>query len=121
MNISGKEAKQLWANGKDIQICGKTHKEWFLINSVKVPLSIFEDEDFLFRLKPNTITLNGVEVPAPFEPKDGDEVWFLNDDSEVGYGSLNHYSGDIESFFGWWHTEEEIKQVVEALRNAFNP
>ena len=120
MNISGKEAKQLWANGKDIQICGKTHKEWFLINSVKVPLSIFEDEDFLFRLKPNTITLNGVEVPAPFEPKDGDKTYYLNDEMTDGYGESEHLE-HFEYHFGAWRTEEEIKQVVEALRSVFKP
>ena len=31
---------------------------------------------------------------------------------------LKSYGEDIKSFFGWWRTEDEIKQVVAALRSA---
>ena len=59
-----------------------------------------------------------LEIPAPFEPKNGDWVYFLNDDQPTGYSKirkLNVYDFKL----GAWRTEEEIKQVVEALRQIF--
>ena len=63
--------------------------------------------------------INGIEIPAPFEPKDGDRVWFICDDNDFGYAKSESYGDDIKSFYGWWRTEEEIKQVVSALRSIF--
>lgn len=119
--ISGKEAKLAWANSEDIELCYKQHKEentWFLLLSTD-PLSTFDRDDFLFRLKPRTITINGIEVPAPSEPKKGDEYWSIGR-GEYGYYS-SHFCGDAEDEYrrhiGSWRTEEEVKQVVEALRS----
>ncbi len=117
--ISGKEAKLAWANGENIELCYKQHEEentWFLLLSTD-PLSTFDRDDFLFRLKPRTISVNGIEVPAPFEPKGGDEIYFLDDDDPNGYNSA--YYSDQFSFYGYWRSEEEIKQVVSALRSVF--
>lgn len=118
--ISGKEAKLAWANGEDIELCYKQHKEentWFLLLSTD-PLSTFDRDDFLFRLKPRTITLNNIEVPAPFEPKDGEVFWHIFPTLGQGYGWCY---GEDESMkqFGAWRTEDEIKQVVAALRKIF--
>ena len=76
-----------------------------------------------FRLKPRTITLNGIEIPAPFEPKYGDEVFVLdteNDESFHGF-VFHENSGNHRNYIklGAWRTEDEIKQVVEALRSIF--
>jgi len=84
-------------------------------------LFAFDHPSNKFRLKPKTITLNGIEMPAPFEPKDGDEFWILFEShySPCGYKLVlpdNQYS---ELCYGAWRTEEEIKQVVAALRSAF--
>lgn len=72
--------------------------------------------EILFKLKPSTIMIGPVEVPAPFEPEEGQEVWFIDDNSECGYSRSCEYDSDIYSYYGWWRTEEEIKQVVSALR-----
>lgn len=83
-------------------------------------LGVFLNENttWKFRLKPRTILINGIEVPAPFEPKDGDKFFYLNDGEEVGYIVCTHDWGfdPSELNFGAWRTEEEIKQVVTALR-----
>jgi len=118
--ISGKEAWIALYDGFDIQIRLKDAKRWWLtIKHDSLTLSDIKSEHYEYRLKPRTIAINGIEVPAPFEPKEGDEVWFLNDDSERGYGCSAEYDKDIKSYFGWWRTEEEIKQVVAALREVF--
>ena len=69
----------------------------------------------MFRLKPQTIKLE-LELPKPFEPEVGQEVWFIDDNSKCGYSRSAEYGSDIYSYFGWWRTEDEIKQVVEQLR-----
>ncbi|WP_151742767.1 MULTISPECIES: hypothetical protein [unclassified Acinetobacter] len=117
--ISGADAKLAWANGEDVQCAFKKHKDentWFLLLG-NDPLSTFDRDDILFRLKPRTIKLS-LEIPAPFEPKDGDDVWFIDSTTENGY-HYDVFGGACKLKwiqFGAWRTEEEIKQVVAALR-----
>jgi len=77
-----------------------------------------------FRLKPRTIKLNGIEVPAPFKPKDGERFYTLVPDHESGYDTYlyvnNDFCRNIALNIGAWRTESEIKQVVAALRSVFN-
>lgn len=74
----------------------------------------------LFELVCGSITLNGIEVPAPFEPKVGEGYFYLNAKYKDGYSKTmreplcNQDNKNIEN--GAWRTEEEIKQVVAALR-----
>jgi len=124
--ISGKEALIALANGEEVEYWCETdpsiQKRWTPIkalNEYKLSYFLENKPRFEFRLKPRTITLNGIEVPAPFEPKDGDRVWFICDDNDFGYAKSESYGDDIKSFYGWWRTEEEIKQVVAALRQVF--
>ena len=77
----------------------------------------------LFCLKPRSVTINGIEVPAPFEPKVGEGYFYLNAKYKVGYSKTmreplcNQDNKNIEN--GAWRTEEEAKQVVAALRQIF--
>lgn len=122
--ISKEEAKLAWANGKDIELCYKQHKEentWFLLLNTD-PLSTFDRDDFLFRLKPRTITINGIEVSAPFEPQHNEEYFYLNLQRECLYAAKifnGNHSDNSAVELGAWRTEEEIKQVVSALRSIF--
>ncbi len=82
-------------------------------------LGMFLDPDtkFKFRFKPQTIKLE-LELPKPFEPKEDGYVYIIDDYQVSGY---RKYYFEVEdnkelSFIGVWHTEEEIKQVVEQLR-----
>ena len=116
--ISGKEAKLAWANGKKLQIANMIAGEDFYdINDSNTTLNIFDLDFYRFRLKPRTISINGIEVPAPFEPKVGEDYWHINPRYEKGY----HFNDELDSFcqFGAWRTEDEIKQVVSALRSVF--
>ena len=124
--ISGKEAKLAWAKGEDVQI-SHTHavleahkhaglkKEWHDLYGTLM-LSAFDSDIYEFRLKPRTITLNGIEVPAPFEPKEFEDCYMLTDLYEHGYTMTSwKYYKQVPA----WRTEEEIKQVVAALRSIF--
>ena len=111
--ISGKEALIALANNQEVEYFDEKLGEW-------VYMDITHHFKRDFRLKPRTITINGIEVPAPFEPKEGDEVWCISDDHGCGYcmydWQINH-----SVVIGAWRTEAEIKQVVEALRIVFKP
>ena len=117
--ISGKEAKLAWANGENVELYSEDLDKWFSLNDDVFLSDVFDTRKL--RLKPRTITINGIEVPAPFEPKEGDEVYFIDCETNRGYSSDAIGEGCKEQWiqFGAWRTEEEIKQVVSALRSVF--
>ena len=118
--ISGKEAYNLIGQGIEVQAHVEYEKgllEWQ--DAKELPACDILNGHFDFRLKPRTITINGVEVPAPFEPKDGDVVFVLDNANPNGFSSFIFDSDFFIVNFGAWRTESEIKQVVEALRSVF--
>ena len=114
--ISGKDALIALANKIPIEYTSDALGEWFDVNNSNT-LGIFERSDFKFRLKPRTILINGIEVPAPFEPKEGERYFYLWDCRD-GYGSSAMHNTD-PVIIAAWRTEEEIKQVVAVLRQVF--
>ena len=135
--ISGKEALIALANGERIEAC-VTHRlkkdewHWFdakslTVNEIEVMETVGNPDGsnilaIAFRLKPRTITLNGIEVPAPFEPKEGERYWCFSTQTVIGYGHNVYESERVDRRFmnmGAWRTEDEIKQVVAALKKIF--
>ena len=117
--ISGKDALIALANGEEVQIKCVKDDEWYDSTLWTVGELLRWQGEFL-RLKPRTITLNGIEVPAPFEPKDGDTVFVLANFLQQGYLECKYPTFEGHVFqFGVWRTESEIKQVVKALRSVF--
>ena len=119
--ISGKEALIALANGDEVEYY---KHEWMDVNRLSVRDLTSSDNMYKFRLKPRTITINGIEVPAPFEPKIGEYVYFISSDEVKGYAETTLVDTEMNwGFvqFGAWRTEEEIKQVVEAQRIVFKP
>ena len=113
--ITEADAKLAWAKGVDVEISIERTIVFSPING-SLKLDVFDNPKNMFRLKPRTITLN-VEIPAPFEPKDGDMVWCLDGNTLNGY--KNVICDDfIDSGIGFWRTEEQVKQVVAALRGG---
>ena len=127
--ISGKEALIALANGEVVQVRNPNdtwYKDWTDYESFKFKMWIgcFTDgasQGYEFRLKPRTIKLNGIEVPAPFKPKHGDIFWYLDLTQICSYNYRQEWSDSDEyTQLGVWRTEEEIKQVVAALRSILN-
>jgi len=116
--ISGKEALDAWYEGLEIEV-KHSSTGWFVFNDHNFGITVFKSEDHQFRLKPRTITINGIEVPAPFKPEDGDQFWHLYPSMGRGYNFTVSIDSDHYQQFGAWRTEEEIKQVVAALRQVF--
>lgn len=129
--ISGKEALIALANGECVQKRSSewVDDRWMEITSIEpFNLNCFlsgvnrNGENIVFRLKPRTITLNGIEVPAPFEPKEGERYWCFSTQTVIGYGHNVYESERVDRRFmnmGAWRTEDEIKQVVAALKKIF--
>ena len=115
--ISGKEALIALANGEEVEFFYRD--VWDSIGEMIV-IDHFMSDKFKFRLKPRTITINGIEVPAPAEDEDYHHqgIWILNslEPKEYGYVVLD-ITDELPRY--WWRTEEEIKQVVAALRQVF--
>ena len=99
-----------YQGGSWVDFCLDEHEEEFTIGDLINPR-------YEFRLKPRTITINGIEVPAPFEPKEGEIYWYVTD-NRYGYGCVENKEG-CRVGIAAWRTEEEIKQVVAALRQVF--
>ena len=117
--ISGKEAKLAWANGENVEFYSEDLDKWFSLNDDVFLSDVFDTRKL--RLKPRTITINGIEVPAPFEPKEDCIVFIIDDGKTCNYRQYDYEFGaeDESDWIGIWRTEEEIKQVVSALRSVF--
>ena len=114
--ISGKDALIALATGQEVQI--ESNEEWVSVDNCQIYQFLNKYSSYKFRLKPRTIMINGIEVPAPFEPKVGEKYWFIADYTSHGYSDTQEGTG-INSSIGKWKSEEEIKQVVAALRQIF--
>ena len=78
--ISGKEALIALANGEDVEYTNSCTPSWHNLSLSGISINEILDPKFnKFRLKPRTISINGIEVPAPFEPKEDCQVWIIDD------------------------------------------
>lgn len=116
--ISGKEALIALANGEEVELRVNEVQNWKTAENCVI--GHFLQDSFKFRLKPRTISINGIEVPAPFKPKEGEMFWYLDASQYFGYSNAEYDPSDYEfTQFGAWRTEEKIKQVIAALRQVF--
>ena len=120
--ISGKEALIALCDGLKVEYRMKGASNWGNDQkTIYLNLNNFMTGQYEFRLKPRTITLNGIEVPAPFFPEEGELFYHASPEYEKGYAVSTAHERNETTWqqFGAWRTEEEIKQVVSALRQVF--
>lgn len=83
--ISGKEALIAWYEGLEIEVKHST-TGWFVFNDHNFGITVFKSEVHQFRLKPRTITVNGIEVPCNKSKHDKDDVvWVISTACENWY------------------------------------
>ncbi|UMO77896.1 hypothetical protein [Acinetobacter phage VB_AB_Acb75] len=109
--ISGSEALRALADGKEVEGFSEENKEW-------IPIVYFTVQEvvnglYKFRLKPQTVKLE-LELPKPFDPKEGEEYFGLNNDDFFGYSKYikGRFSVSLLAF----RTEDDAKKAVEQLR-----
>lgn len=119
--ISGKEALIALANGEIVEYSIAGKNEWYdkILNITPYYFVGSGVGQFDFRLKPRTITINSIEVPACGVDYKPHTFMFVLNSLELGEYSkiILDESDEIPPY--WWSTEEEIKQVVSALRQVF--
>lgn len=113
--ISGKEALIALANGEDVE--NWNGSVWWDVDKTWQVGAFMADRKF--RIKPRTITINGIEVPCCGKDYQyGDAMYILNSLEPEEYSLVVLDKVDEVPLY-WWRTEEEVKQVVEALRQVF--
>ncbi|QVR66742.1 hypothetical protein [Acinetobacter sp. BHS4] len=130
--VDGKAALTAALTGETVQISVEPweEKNWDTFNPLEDDLStkVFftgmsqDVQKVFFRIKPKTILINGVEVPAPFRPEAGEKYWWINQNIKLGYewDTNDAEQTDFNRIdMGVWRTEEQIKQVVAALKDVF--
>ena len=117
--ISGKEALIAIGEGEEIEYKFKDSNGWMPQNCLTI--DGYLSDVAIFRLKPRTISIGNIEVPAPFKPTEDCLAFIIDDGKTSGWKAYGYeVDGDATSqFLGLWRTEEEIKQVVAALRQVF--
>lgn len=122
--ISGKDALIALANGEGVEYMdtSNTFKSLGWGDAFGLETNLFFLNRFKFRLKPRTTTINGIEVPATFNPKEGEVFYYINDYSGDGYDWASYYDNLFNNtvWIGKWRSEDEVKQVMAALRSVFN-
>ncbi|WP_151982598.1 hypothetical protein [Acinetobacter guerrae] len=123
--ISGADALRALADGEDVLWKANSESiadaKRFIEHPPYLALALDPNCDYQFWIKPRTISINGIEVPAPTEPKIGEECWVLNESLKYRDGYkliLSHENGNNYNF-GAWDSEVKVKQVVAALRKVF--
>ena len=103
--ISGKEAKLAWANGKKLQIANMiVGEDFYDMNDSNTMLNIFDLDFYQFRLKPRTITINGIELAPCYavgidHTKNEVSIQFHNNEDAVKLNNLllNIYGCDLRT------------------------
>jgi hypothetical protein len=118
--ISGWQAIKAVEDGELVEY-QKMSSKWYSLNDEKGKwiVSDFTCGSYKFRIKPRTIMIGDVEVPAPFEPKEGERYFYIYPSSDYGYGEATTIRLTKYIQFGAWRSESEIEQVVAALRKLF--
>ncbi|MFP0526812.1 hypothetical protein ACLDWI_18440 [Acinetobacter baumannii] len=115
--ISGADALRALADGEEVEGFSEENEEW-------IPIVYFSVQEvvnglYKFRLKPQTIKLE-LELPKPFEPRDGDDCFIVDSEQEDGFYRFTYSenSGFHQNLiqFGAYKTEDDVKKAVEQLR-----
>jgi len=124
--ISGKEALIALASGEEVEYWCETdpsiQKRWTLIknhNEYKLSYFLEDKPRFEFRLKPRTIVIGNIEVPVCGKDYKYGNVMYILNSLEIGEYCTVILDKTDEVPAYWWRTENEIRQVVAALRQIF--
>ncbi len=118
--ISGAEAHQALLAGENVQYSGYGEQYWDTALNCNIGVFLNHEKfpDFKFRIVPRTIKLE-LELPKPFEPKEGDIYWFLSPFYSTGYDHCtfaNDSSDKLHVQYGAYRSEDDVKKAVEQLR-----
>ena len=117
---------QALLEGKKVQrqiVSDKVTGEWVTINLHEYDLNRFRNPSFKFRLAPETILLNGFEIPKPVGAKlSYGEVYYVPLFDSHSKSSWHHwYDSDVDYYYLRnnliQRTKEGAEQLVDAMLN----
>lgn len=114
--ISGAEALRALADGKEVEANNNDFGYW--IDARNLSVKDFFDDIHIFRLTPQTIKVD-LEIPAPFQPKEGEECCYISDESIDGYHTVSYNSERYSGMIFGLYRPSDIEKVVALFRSAF--
>lgn len=111
------QVAEAFLNEKEVQGLSEDGERWYNV-TYPITLSFSAIQNQKFRLKPKTIVINGVEVPAPLDTKSlgyPDKVYGLNFSRKSVCDTIGHTNRGL-----FWATEEDAQQVLDAMLIPFN-
>lgn len=118
--INGELAAELYMKGKNIQLLN-IDGDWIdLDTNVQISYLRMRKDQFVFRVKPPFIVVNGREVPAPVkDPIPGKEYFCINGSKQDGYERVQYDNSNFVFTLGCWEYEKDILKVVAAFNKSF--
>lgn len=91
-----------WAEGKEIQVANQDKENWRDVSENE----LYFRTDFRYRIKPETILVNGIEVPKPETeaPEEGED-----------YYTPQPCNFDFFTRATWWGTEYDVMRLNRGL------
>lgn len=119
--ISGKEAFDKAYDGFLVEYLSIGCTNWCDFNGEDWGVSDLKSGKYKFRLKPKTITINGIEVPAPFDPKVGEYVYFISSDEIKGYAETTLEDTPMNwGVYSVWRMAYRRRNQASSLGITFN-
>lgn len=117
--ISGRDAWLASFDGEHVQYrVRSSNDEWDGFNPQDWLIEDLKSNAYEFRLKPQTIKLD-LEIPAPFQPKEGEECCYISDESIDGYHTVSYNSERYSGMIFGLYRPSDIEKVVALFRSAF--
>lgn len=70
------------------------------------------------QIKPKSIKIE-LEIPAPFQPKEGEQCCYISDESIDGYHTVSYNSEKYSGMHFGLYRPSDIEKVVALFRSAF--
>lgn len=112
------QAAEAMLNEDKLQVYDSDYDEWYTFACGHRNITIEYLKHIKLRLKPKTMVINGVEVPAPLDTASldyPDKVYGLNFSRKSVYDTTGHTNKGL-----FWATKEDAQQVLDAMLIPFN-
>lgn len=90
------------------------HPTWYPLNNPAY-VSLQSVAQCEFRVKPQTVEINGIDVPAPAKLPKGTGVWYPSVGCNVAQRGF--VSNSLRTY---WATEEDAQEVLDAILTSFS-
>lgn len=112
------QAAEAILNEDKLQVYDTDCNKWYTFSCGHRNITIEDLKHIKLRLKPKTILINGVEVPAPLDLAAlgyPDKVYGLNLSHKSVYDTTGHTNRGL-----FWATEEDAQKVLDAILIPLN-